>query len=228
MSDHYVTVASYRFPHEAQLALNVLEEEGIRAFLDGELTANVLSGIGEELRLQVHEHDAQRATRLLAEIDAQAGVDDDWEDQAESCAWTCELCGAPINNRYSACPACKTPSPHVQKGAPSSYGDRWADRRREERVQARDQITSGERPSSAAGITDRSGPEEAGLALPAGAAPPPGVVEGPEKEGHEPAVRMEAMRGAGSAFVWLLLLFFVGLPLLTGIVFLVALLAGAL
>jgi hypothetical protein len=159
MSDHFVTVASYHILHQAQLAKNFLEAEGIAVFLTGENTADIWAGVAEEVHLQVNEHDAQRAVRLLAEVEAQAGVDDNWEDQAEGCAWTCELCGGPVNNRFTVCPACQTPSPHIKAGPPNTFVGGRGEARTGEEVKVSDQITTRAR-APASGITDKAGPEE--------------------------------------------------------------------
>src|SRR5947209_2576738 len=61
MSDRLVIIASYASTPEAQMAKNLLEAEGIPAFLAGELSANVLTGVmgvSGEVRLQVRAEDA--------------------------------------------------------------------------------------------------------------------------------------------------------------------------
>ncbi len=115
MSDRFVIVASYHFPLEAQMAKNLLETEGIHAFLAGELTGDTLNGLGQEVHLQVHEQDARRAVSVLASVSAEASLDDDWEARAESGAgvWTCSLCGTPVPLDVAVCPACQTPNANV-------------------------------------------------------------------------------------------------------------------
>ncbi len=113
MSEQLVTIASFAFTPEAQLAKNLLESEGIPAFLAGELAAEALASAAGEARLQVRAQDAQRAVSLLAEVAAQASLDDDWETQAESGVWTCPLCGTAAPLGTNVCPACRTANPAI-------------------------------------------------------------------------------------------------------------------
>ncbi len=124
MSDQFVTVMTFNRSFEAQLAKNLLENEGIESMLAGELTADVLpfgqAGGSDQIALQVREDDAQRAAGLLAAVDA-AKLDDDWEDQAESGVWLCSICGEPVSNRLSICYSCQTPREGIRAGAPRSH-----------------------------------------------------------------------------------------------------------
>lgn len=123
MSDNFVTVATYNRSFEAQLAKNLLEDEGILATLAGELTADTLpfgqAGGGDQIVLQVREDDAQRAAGILAAV-AAAKLDDNWEDEAESGSgvWLCSICGEPISNRLSVCYSCQTPREGIRATAP--------------------------------------------------------------------------------------------------------------
>ncbi len=67
--ERFVTVATYVFPWEAQLAKARLESEGIQSVVADEITAglygaNAIGGI----RLRVREEDAERATELLSTL----------------------------------------------------------------------------------------------------------------------------------------------------------------
>jgi len=67
--ERFVTVATYVFPWEAQLAKARLESEGIRSVVADEITAglygaNAIGGI----KLRVREEDAERATELLSTL----------------------------------------------------------------------------------------------------------------------------------------------------------------
>jgi hypothetical protein len=120
MSDHFVTVQHFGNSFEAQLAKNLLENEGITSMVTGELSQDVLLGTGlNQIALQVHEDDAQRATGILAAV-AAAKLDEDWEEQAESGAgvWTCSICGEPISNNLSVCYSCQTPRESIRAGDP--------------------------------------------------------------------------------------------------------------
>lgn len=123
MSENFVTVATFHRSFEAQLAKNVLEEEGIASTLSGEVTADMLpfgqAGGSDQIVLQVHEDDAQRASGILAAV-AAAKLDEHWEDEAESGAdvWICSICGEPISNRLSICYSCQTPREGIRTSVP--------------------------------------------------------------------------------------------------------------
>jgi hypothetical protein len=104
---------------EAQLAKNLLENEGITSIMSGELSSDVLFGTGlsyHQIALQVREEDAQRAVALLAEVELNKG----WEDEAESGTdvWICSICGEPVSNNLSICYACQTPRDGIRASAP--------------------------------------------------------------------------------------------------------------
>jgi hypothetical protein len=116
MSDRFVTIASFAFPPEAQMAKNLLESEGIPAILSGEMTATTLTGVlgqAGEVHLQVRDQDAGRAVSLLASVSAQASLDEDWETQAEAGLCVCSVCGMAVPRTESACPACGTPNERI-------------------------------------------------------------------------------------------------------------------
>jgi hypothetical protein len=138
MSDRFVTVASYAHTPEAQMARNLLEAEGIPAFLAGEMTANALTGFAGEAHLQVHEQDAPRAVSLLAAVAARASLEPDWEAQAEQGLWTWPLCGTAVRLGEDVCPACHSPNTAVT----TDRRDTWAQAPRPdlERVKASDQV----------------------------------------------------------------------------------------
>jgi hypothetical protein len=122
MADKFVTVMTFNQSFEAQLAKNLLENEGIESVMSGELTSDVLFGnpaLGDQIVLQVREDDAQRAAGILATV-AAAKLDDNWEEQAESGAgvWLCSICGEPISNRLSVCYSCQTPREGIRTDAP--------------------------------------------------------------------------------------------------------------
>jgi hypothetical protein len=126
VADKFVTVATFNLPYEGELARNLLQNEGIESFLTGNLTADVLSsnlGLGDQVRLQVHDRDARRAASILAAH--QASLDDDWEDKAEHDpdVWVCSLCGSPISNSLSACYACQTPREGIRTDRPPALTD---------------------------------------------------------------------------------------------------------
>lgn len=78
--DELVTVASYSEPAAAQLALSVLEDAGIEAFLSGE-EANSLMPQALGARLMVKPEDEQAAAELLNnDLDGDAPLADDGND----------------------------------------------------------------------------------------------------------------------------------------------------
>jgi hypothetical protein len=130
------------------MAKSLLEVEGIEAILSGNLVADTfagLTGMGDQVVLQVREEDAQRAVGLLAAASAQASLDEDWEAQAEAGVWTCPLCGTAVPEDRSVCPACQSHRTGIQQG-PGPRDDLQRPSRREpvnEGIQqARDRIQS--------------------------------------------------------------------------------------
>ncbi|MHB1422960.1 MAG: putative signal transducing protein [Gemmataceae bacterium] len=123
MTEKLVTVATYNKSFEAQLAKNLLEEEGIASTVSGDLTADMLSlgqvGGMDQIVLQVQESDAQRAVGILATVEA-AKLADNWEEEAESGSdvWLCSICGEPISNRLSICYSCQTPRDSIRAAEP--------------------------------------------------------------------------------------------------------------
>src|SRR5579872_1408299 len=122
VADKFITVATFSLPYEAELAKSLLENEGIESFLTGGLSVDVLLGAGgmaDQVRLQVHDQDAQRAAGILAAH--QAALEDGWEDKAEHDpdVWVCSLCGSPVSNGLSACLACQTPREGIRADLPS-------------------------------------------------------------------------------------------------------------
>jgi hypothetical protein len=119
MSDKFVTVQTFNNSFQAQLAKNLLENEGIESMVSGELAQDVMLGTGlHQIALQVHEDQAQRAAGILAAVEADAELDDDWEEQAQSGVWVCTICGEPISNRLSVCYSCQTPREGIRATAP--------------------------------------------------------------------------------------------------------------
>jgi hypothetical protein len=118
MSQRPVTVATFAHAVEAQLARNLLEAEGITAYLANE--NNVFPGAYDlvgRVGLQVAAEDAPRAVGLLAAVEAT--LDDDWEAQAEKDVWVCSLCGTPVSTSLSVCYACETPRESIQAPDPA-------------------------------------------------------------------------------------------------------------
>jgi hypothetical protein len=124
MSDRFVTIASYAWTPEAQLARNLLETEGIQAFLLGELTADALTGLAGEAHLQVREQDAARATSILAAVSAKVSLDENWEAQAERGLCPCAVCGIAMQRGESVCPACGEPNTRITTDRTGTWASR--------------------------------------------------------------------------------------------------------
>jgi hypothetical protein len=106
MADRFVTVGTFTLAYEAELARNLLEAEGIHAILGGEHAGGLLPT--SEVELQVAEHDAARATGVLA-AQAAGVLDEDWEERAEAGVWTCSVCGEAVPEGTAVCQSCRTP-----------------------------------------------------------------------------------------------------------------------
>ncbi|MBS1815325.1 MAG: DUF2007 domain-containing protein [Acidobacteria bacterium] len=78
-NDEIVTIASYSDPAAAHLALSVLNDAGIDAFLSGE-EANSLIPPALGARLQVRAADQASATALLNDVPGQAALTGDGND----------------------------------------------------------------------------------------------------------------------------------------------------
>jgi hypothetical protein len=108
MAENPVTVATFRFVNEAELAKLHLEEEGIPAFLaDAEtITMDWFLGIAAGyIKLQVPRSRAEDAAAVLAR-QAQARPRERPAEAAEAEANPCLACGADLPEDESQCPAC--------------------------------------------------------------------------------------------------------------------------
>jgi hypothetical protein len=67
MTQDLVTVATFTTAMDAHLRKNLLEDEGIRAFVADELTGDLLPGaaVYGGFKVQVAQQDAQRAQQIL-------------------------------------------------------------------------------------------------------------------------------------------------------------------
>ncbi len=110
MEPHFVTIASYHMPHEAQVAKFRLEEEGIPAMI---LDNNINSMYGGlvEIRLQVREEDADDALDIL-ETELDEAVDllediggDEFEDP-EELEQAYDWKERPARHSQEICPRC--------------------------------------------------------------------------------------------------------------------------
>jgi hypothetical protein len=110
MPDDWIKVASYAAPLTAQMAMGLLQDEGIEVFSTGELSARTFAGVaavGGTVELHVRAGDEKLARVILAEVEKPPA--EDWEDQAEGEAvWVCSLCGEPVGEEQDQCPSCQT------------------------------------------------------------------------------------------------------------------------
>ena len=92
MSEKLVTVAHYTDYLEADLARQLLEDEGIKAFVLGQNTGNIYSGVPVvvDIQLQTPQSQAEEAREVLEdarkqlEDASQDNEDDDWDDESET------------------------------------------------------------------------------------------------------------------------------------------------
>jgi hypothetical protein len=99
MGEAWVTIATFMWRHEAELAKAHLEAADIEAALADEgivaanpLLANAVGGI----KLNVPRAEADRAEQVLAEM----------SETPEAADNACLSCGKPMGEDESACPAC--------------------------------------------------------------------------------------------------------------------------
>jgi hypothetical protein len=92
MKEKLVTVARYTDYMEADLARQMLEDEGIKAFVMGQNVGNVYSGVPAaiDIQLQTPESQAQAAKEILAAAreqlsDKDGGFEEgeDWDDDQD-------------------------------------------------------------------------------------------------------------------------------------------------
>ena len=67
MQSELATVATFRNAFEAHAAKNMLEEQGIRAFLADENFSNLSYAVPVTAKVSVAQADAERAKELLSE-----------------------------------------------------------------------------------------------------------------------------------------------------------------
>jgi hypothetical protein len=112
MAGEMVTVATFRFAHEAELARLHLAEVGITAYIaDAETVAMdwLLSNAIGNVKLQVAAKDAEEAAALLAQAEEMRLEDrlPDWDDEDdEEDTSVCLACGEEIPEDETKCPGC--------------------------------------------------------------------------------------------------------------------------
>lgn len=105
MSLQLKTIATFSTIEEAHLALNVLQNEGIAAYLDATNVSGALGLAGSimcEVKLQVAETDERRAREILAEksVTQQSG---------DGSVRICKKCGVEVPSNFEICWSCETP-----------------------------------------------------------------------------------------------------------------------
>jgi hypothetical protein len=118
MADNSVVVARYIFSYEAELARNMLEAQGIAAYVTG--GAIGLAHAADAFQLAVHSNDAVRASAILAAYEAEVSLEEDWENKAAEGrgTWTCSVCGEPVAETMETCFACSTPRDAIRTDRP--------------------------------------------------------------------------------------------------------------
>jgi hypothetical protein len=104
MPENFVTVATFTEPAEAEIVCARLRDEGIAAFVTGDIATGVFPGLGatSQVQLQVPQVDLERAQTILAASMKQA------EESAKerSLFWSCPRCGWHADYETELCPAC--------------------------------------------------------------------------------------------------------------------------
>jgi hypothetical protein len=100
MSTTFVTVGRFTQVLAAQQAKNLLEEEGVPAFVVGDTTGGSLPGLGDHIggfEVQVALADADRAYEILEKRLDQEDQEAITQHEAEEPgAWTCAVCGESV------------------------------------------------------------------------------------------------------------------------------------
>lgn len=102
MPDELVTIATFMSNAEAGPVCAKLESVGIRTYLQGGATADILSHVGTALggvKLQVAADDLQRAIECLE-------LTNDDQDAAVQDPWDCHQCGETVDAGFEVCWSC--------------------------------------------------------------------------------------------------------------------------
>lgn len=85
MDDNLVTIAEYDNYIEADLAKQMLEDFGIKAFVAGENASNVYGGLlpGNSCKLQVLQSQAEEAEKILEEQNKISQIEEPDETQEQ-------------------------------------------------------------------------------------------------------------------------------------------------
>jgi hypothetical protein len=103
MPENFITLATFTDPAEGEIACARLQDEGIAAFLTGDIAAGMFPGLGATsiVQLQVPQADLERAREILAACRRQA------EESAHTREpWPCPRCGLPVDYETELCPSC--------------------------------------------------------------------------------------------------------------------------
>lgn len=115
MEDRFVTIATFRMPHEAEIAASFLEEKGIRTMIRDDNT-NPMGGGYVEIRLQVPEQDADAAidfldTMMEEGVDLLEDIEENYEGEATEeteSNWK----DIPADTQTVVCPRCLSINSH--------------------------------------------------------------------------------------------------------------------
>jgi hypothetical protein len=103
MPGKLVTISSYENPTEAHAAKNLLEMEGITAYVADEAVGNWLGYMGTAIggiKLQVASADAERCVAILARAEAEAAEADLGDP------WRCNRCRETVDAGFEVCWSC--------------------------------------------------------------------------------------------------------------------------
>jgi hypothetical protein len=104
MPENFVTLTTFTDPAEAEIVCAHLRDEGIAAFVMGDIATGVFPGLGatSHVQLQVPQADLERAREILAASMEQA----EENAQERSLFWSCPQCGWHADYETELCPTC--------------------------------------------------------------------------------------------------------------------------
>jgi hypothetical protein len=107
MSEKVVIVETYDNPHEADMAKQMLESEGILVFLENRFIVEtdwLLAAAVGNIRLQVPGDQAEKARELLKDLPRWSGLEN--TEPLDETDLKCMECGQVMGEDEEKCPAC--------------------------------------------------------------------------------------------------------------------------
>jgi hypothetical protein len=104
MPEDFVTLTTFADPGEAEIVCARLRDEGVAAFVSGDIATGVFPGLGatSQVQLQVPQADLERAQEVLAASRKRAAAN----AEERSLFWSCPKCGRHADYETELCPSC--------------------------------------------------------------------------------------------------------------------------